>query len=139
MKFWQRHSVTWLRWCEWKEHPSIITSMSQPCTHSTGRLGNCVQLSKNILICNWKIWVFLLLHLARLCIHLPWLGRTCTHLGHNQSWTSRHKIITIWPTNPVSSSWVTNRCFSKEALKCFFFCDLHVLTRKLASPFGHPM
>ena len=28
--------------------------------------------------------------------------------------------------------------YMPEALKCYFSCNMHVLARKLASPFGHP-
>ena len=33
---------------------------------------------------------------------------------------------------------LANEIQEKSALKWFFFCDLRVLVRKLACPFGHP-
>ena len=89
--------------------------------------------------------VNLRLRLARACVHLRWLARTCAHFGGDQICTQVKASFSPFgrPTQ-VNASWVTsinvllaNEIQDMSALK-WFLCDLRVLVRKLGCPFGHP-
>jgi len=88
--------------------------------------------------------ICLQLHLGRPCVHLRWLAMTCAHFGQDQICIQVDANFSPFghPTQ-VHASWVTyiNLLLANEiqgifALK-WVFCDLHVLVRKCASPFGH--
>ena len=85
------------------------------------------------------------LRLARACVHLSWLVRTCAHFGGDQICTQVKASFSPFgrPTQ-VNTSWVTsinvllaNEIQDMSALK-WFLCDSRVLVRKLGCPFGHP-
>ena len=79
------------------------------------------------------------------CVHLRWLAMTCAHFGRDQICTQvKARFSPIGHPTQVNASWVTsinlllaNEIQDMSALK-WVFCDLRVLVRKLASPFGHP-
>ena len=92
-----------------------------------------------------KTWVYLRLRLARACAYLRWLAMTCSHFGRDQICTQVK--ITFSPfghTTKVMAIWVTAMDLllaneTEDSLpKNILFCELHVLGRKLAIPFGHP-
>ena len=94
---------------------------------------------------NLKTWVYLQLHLARLYVYMHWHAMTCARFGRDQICMQVKASFTPFghPTQ-VNASQVTsislllaNEIQEMSALKCFF-CDLHVLVRKLACLFGHP-
>ena len=83
--------------------------------------------------------------LARPCVHLRWLAMTWAHFGRDQICTQVNASFSSFghPTE-VNASWVmsinlllANEIQDMSTFKWFFF-DLRVLVRKLASPFGHP-
>ena len=93
-----------------------------------------------------KTWVNLRLCLARPCMDLRWLAMACALFGRDQICT---QVDASFPpfgqSTQVYARWVTsmnlllaNEIREMPALECFFFCDLRVPVRKLASPFGHP-
>jgi len=78
-------------------------------------------------------------------VHLRWFAMTCAHFGRDQICTQVDASFSPFghPIQ-VNASWVTsinlllaNEIQDMSALK-WVFCDLRVLARKLASPFGHP-
>ena len=92
-----------------------------------------------------KTWVYLRLRLARPCMDLRWLAIACAHFGRDQICT---QVDASFPpfghSTQVNARWVTsinlllaNEIRDMPALE-WVFCDLRVLVRKLASPFGHP-
>ena len=94
----------------------------------------------------FKFWVNLRLCLARPCEHLHWLAMTCAHFGRNQICTQLDASFSPFGhLTQVNASWVmsidlflAHEIQHMSALKCFF-CNLCVLVRKLAHPFGHQM
>ena len=79
-----------------------------------------------------------------------WPGLACTCVDLCSLWSrsnlhaSRRKFLTVWPPNPsqrklsdAHNLLSANEIQDMSALK-WIFCDLCVLARKLASPFGHP-
>ena len=92
-----------------------------------------------------KTWVYFQLRLARPCVPLRWLAMACAHFGRDHIWTQADARFSPFghPTE-VNASWVTpinllltNEIQDMSALK-WVFCDLRVIVRKLACPFGHP-
>ena len=87
-----------------------------------------------------KTWIYLRLRLARSCLHLRWLGMTCVHFDQICMQVKATFSSFGHPTQ-VNESRVTSINLLLAKLEDMFFlcvCDLRVLTRKLASPFGHP-
>ena len=96
----------------------------------------------------FKTWIDLRLCLARPYMYLRWLGMTWAHFGRDQIYTQiKASFSPLGHPIQVKASWMTPIYLllpnekGYSAFKCFFFlfCDLRVLARKLASPFGHPM
>ena len=56
-----------------------------------------------------KTWVYLRLHLARACVHLPWLAMTCAHFGWDPICTQVKASFSLFghPTQ-IKASWVTS-------------------------------
>ena len=56
---------------------------------------------------NLKTWVYLQLHLARLCLHLHWLVMTCAHFGWDQISTQvKESFSPFGQPTQVNACWV---------------------------------
>ena len=96
--------------------------------------------------CKLKTWVFWRLRLARPCAHFRRLAITCLHFGPDQIYMlAKASFSPFGRPTLVNASLVTsinlllaNEIEDMSALKCFLFCDLRVLARNFASPFGDP-
>ena len=92
-----------------------------------------------------RTWAYLRLRLTRTCVHLRWLAMTCAHFGWDQICTQVDASFSPFGhTIQVNASQVTsiNLLLANEIedslLWNVFICDLRVLARKFACPFGHP-
>ena len=92
-----------------------------------------------------RTWVYLRLRLDRTCVHLRWLAMTCAHFSWDQICTLFDASFSPFGhSTQVTASQVTsiNPLLANEIenslLWNVFICDLRVLARKLACPFGHP-
>ena len=101
---------------------------------------NGVASSRKLRVC-----FYLRLRLATTCVHLRWLAMTGAHFGWYQICTQVDASLSPFghPVQ-VNASQVTsiNLLLANEIedslLWNVFICDLRVLARKLACPFGHP-
>ena len=90
-----------------------------------------------------------------ICLRLCLLARTCvllrSLLSRSNLHASRRKFSPVWPLNPSERKFavmainllanVIKGMSSGDVLKNFlflFFCELHVLAKNPASPFGNP-
>ena len=92
-----------------------------------------------------RTWVYLRLRLARTCVHLRWLAMICAHFGWDQicrrvdaSFSPFGHTIQVNASQVTSINLLLANKIEDSLLWNVFICDLRVLVRKFACPFGHP-